>query len=76
MYYLNCYKVQTTNVRIQIDKINIQEKISITLLQNHILKSQKRRKMFDGKIDDDYKNKKKKKNTRKKESLNKKDAIP
>ena len=61
MYYLNCYKVQTTNVRIQIDKINIQEKISLTLLQNHILKSRKRRKMFDGKIDDDYKNKKKRK---------------
>ena len=61
MYYLNCYKVQTTNVRIQIDKINIQEKISITLLQNHILKSRKRRKMFDGKIDDDYQKKKKKK---------------
>lgn len=61
MYYLNCYKVQTTNVRIQIDKINIQEKISITLLQNHILKSRKRRKMFDGKIDDDHKNKKKRK---------------
>ena len=59
MYYLNCYKVQTTNVRIQIDKINIQEKISITLLQNHILKSRKRRKMFDGKIDDDYQKKKK-----------------
>ena len=63
MYYLNCYKVQTTNVRIQIDKINIQEKISITLLQNHILKSRKRRKMFDGKIDDDYQKKKKKKKT-------------
>ena len=61
MYYLNCYKVQTTNVRIQIDKINMQEKISITLLQNHILKSRKRRKMFDGKIDDDHKNKKKRK---------------
>ena len=61
MYYLNCYKVQTTNVRIQIDKINIQEKISITLLQNHILKSRERRKMFDSKIDDDYKKKEKEK---------------
>ena len=48
-----------TTVNIQINKINIQDKISITLLQNHILKSRKRRKMFDVEIDDDYQNKKK-----------------
>ena len=72
MYYLNCYKVQTTNVRIQIDKINIQEKISITLLQNHILKSRKRRKMFDGKIDDDYQKKKENQKKKKKKTLERK----
>ena len=57
------YKVQIATVNVQINKINIeQDKISITLLLNHILKSRKRRTMFDDEvIGDNYQNKTKRK---------------
>ena len=57
------YKVQITTVNVQINKINIKkDKISITLLLNHLLKSRKRRTMFEDEIiDDDYQNKTKRK---------------
>ena len=43
--YLSLYKVQTTTVNVLINKINMQQDtISGALLQNHILKSRKKKK--------------------------------